>query len=472
MTHPRIIQGGMGIGVSDWRLAGAVGRAGGLGVVSGVALDSMLCRRLQDGDRDGQLRQALAQFPAPKITDKVLDRYFIPGGRPADQPYRLAPRLSLEPSLDRLRLAVVAAFAEVHLAKQAAHGAPVGINFLEKIQLATPAAAYGALLAGVDFVLVGAGIPARLPSLLDDLARHHEVDFPIDVAGAGSARHSVRFDPVATLGGAPGDLVRPLFLAIVSSNTLATYLARDDETRPDGFVVEGEIAGGHNAPPRGALQLDRSGDPVYGPRDVTDTAQFSALGLPFWLAGGYSQPDRVAAARAAGATGVQVGTLFALSRDSNLAGPLRNEILTALGEGRPAVRTDSRASPTGFPFKVAHIPGTLADEDVYRQRARICDLSYLRIPYVKPDGAIGYRCPAEPVDAYLRKGGDPSETVGRVCLCNALMSAVGLGQRRLDGSVEPAISTLGADLDGARELLRRHPDGWGAADVIAYLGGA
>ncbi|MGP8066336.1 MAG: nitronate monooxygenase, partial [Acidimicrobiales bacterium] len=295
MTHPRIIQGGMGIGVSDWRLAGAVGRAGGLGVVSGVALDSMLCRRLQDGDRDGQLRQALAQFPAPQIADKVLDRYFIRGGRPAGQPYRLAPRLSLEPSLDRLRLAVVAAFAEVHLAKQAAHGAPVGINFLEKIQLATPAAAYGALLAEVDFVLVGAGIPARLPALLDDLARQREVDFPIDVAGAGSTRHSLSFDPVATLGRAPGGLVRPLFLAIVSSNTLATYLARDDETRPDGFVVEGEIAGGHNAPPRGALRLDRSGDPVYGPRDLTDTAQFSSLGLPFWLAGGYSRPDRVAA---------------------------------------------------------------------------------------------------------------------------------------------------------------------------------
>ena len=161
--------------------------------------------------------------------------------------------------------------------------------------------------------------------------------------------------------------------------------------------------------------------------------------------------------RAAGATGVQVGTLFALSRDSNLAGSLRNEILTTLGEGRPDVRTDSRASPTGFPFKVAQIPGTLSDEDGLRERARICDLSYLRIPYVKPGGTIGYRCPAEPVDAYLRKGGDPSETVGRVCLCNALMSAVGLGQRRLDGSVEPAISTLGADLDGARELLRRPP---------------
>jgi hypothetical protein len=75
------------------------------------------------------------------------------------------------------------------------------------------------------------------------------------------------------------------------------------------------------------------------------------------------------------------------------------------------------------------------------------------------------------VDAYLRHGGEAAETVGRVCLCNALMSAVGLGQRRGAGEVEPAISTLGADLDGARELLKRHPDGWDAADVIAYLSG-
>ncbi|MFZ0059863.1 MAG: nitronate monooxygenase [Acidimicrobiales bacterium] len=471
MTYPRIIQGGMGIGVSDWRLAGAVGCAGGLGVVSGVALDSMLARRLQDGDEDGQLRQALAHFPVPEIAEKVLNRYLLRGGRPADQPYRLVPRLSLQPSLDRLRLTVVAAFAEVHLARQAARGARVGINFLEKIQLATPAAAYGALLAGVDVVLVGAGIPARLPALLDHLSVHEKVEFPVDVAGAGQSRHAISFDPVAVLGRALGAVVRPLFLAIVSSNALATYLARDKQTRPDGFVVEGGIAGGHNAPPRGALQLDRRGDPVYGPRDVPDTAGFAELGLPFWLAGGYSRPDRVAAAIGVGARGVQVGTLFALSRDSNLSESLRSQLLTALDEGHTEVRTDARASPTGFPFKVTQLAGTLSEAGVYEHRARICDLSYLRVPYTKPDGTIGYRCPAEPVDAYLRKGGERSETVGRVCLCNALMAAVGLGQRRDDGP-EPAISTLGADLDGARALLRRHPGGWGAADVIAYLNGA
>ena len=159
---PLIIQGGMGVGVSGWQLAGAVGRAGGLGVVSGVGLDTVVARRLQDGDLDGQLRRALEHFPVPEVAAAVLERYFIPGGRPARRPYRILPRLTLEPRPERERVSVVAGFAQTFLAKSAAPGAPIGINFLEKTQLATPAAAYGAMLAGVDAVLVGAGIPARL----------------------------------------------------------------------------------------------------------------------------------------------------------------------------------------------------------------------------------------------------------------------------------------------------------------------
>jgi NAD(P)H-dependent flavin oxidoreductase YrpB (nitropropane dioxygenase family) len=61
---PVIIQGGMGVGVSGWRLAQAVAATGQLGVVSGVALDAVLARRLQRGDPDGQVRRALACFPA------------------------------------------------------------------------------------------------------------------------------------------------------------------------------------------------------------------------------------------------------------------------------------------------------------------------------------------------------------------------------------------------------------------------
>ena len=467
--HNVIIQGGMGIGVSGWRLAGAVARHGGLGVVSGVALDTLIARRLQDGDPGGHVRRALEQFPVPEISARVLTRYYRESGRRDTEPYRPIARLDLQPSPARQQLAILAAFVEVTLAKQAADGGRVGLNLLEKIQLATPAAAYGAMLAGVDVVLVGAGIPARLPALLDALARHRPMAFPIDVVSSGDVRHALDFDPVALLGRRLPELRRPQFLAIVSSATLASFLSREDLTRPDGFVVEGAIAGGHNAPPRGALRLDAFGEPVYGPKDELDPTTFAALGLPFWLAGGYARPERLAAARACGASGVQVGSVFALARESGIAPALRQRLLGALRRGELAVRTDANASPTGFPFKVALLDGTLADPDTYTARRRVCDLSYLRTPYRRADGTIGYRCAAEPVDAYVRKGGSASDTAGRVCLCNALTATIGLGQRRHDGTTEAPLSTLGADLAGARELLARHPEGWGAADVIDYL---
>ena len=67
-AHPMIIQGGMGIGVSDWMLARAVSMRGHLGVVSGTALDSLFVRRLQDGDIGGHLRRVMADFPIPEVS--------------------------------------------------------------------------------------------------------------------------------------------------------------------------------------------------------------------------------------------------------------------------------------------------------------------------------------------------------------------------------------------------------------------
>ena len=139
VSEPILIQGGMGVGVSGWRLARAVARTGQLGVVSGTALDVTLARRLQEGDPGGHLRQALARFPVAAIADRVLGRYFIPGGVEPGTPYRPVPRLGLRPSRARDELTVVANFAEVFLAKQG-HDGPVGVNYLEKIQMAAPAA--------------------------------------------------------------------------------------------------------------------------------------------------------------------------------------------------------------------------------------------------------------------------------------------------------------------------------------------
>ncbi len=465
---PVLIQGGMGVGVSSWRLAGAVARSGQLGVVSGTALDVVLARRLQDGDLDGSVRRALRSFPDPDFPREVMEKYYVRGGRDAGTPYAAIPRLAVDAKPISQQLAILGNFVEVWLAKEG-HDGLVGVNYLEKAQMATPAAAYGAMLAGVDVVLMGAGIPRELPHLLDELAAHHAVDLPIDVAGAAAGEHTVHLDPVDLLGPGLPPLRRPAFVAIVSADVLAGYLARDEAIRPDGFVVEGHVAGGHNAPPRGKTVLDDSGQPVFGPRDAADVTKVAALGLPFWLAGGYGTPEAVAAALAAGATGVQVGTVFALCTDSGFVPALREDVVARLRAGTLEVRTDPEVSPTGFPFKVAQVPGTLSDPAVFDARPRLCDIGFLRRPFVRPNGQLGYRCPAEPVTPYERKGGTADETTGRGCLCNSLTAAVGFAQVRPDGQPEEPLVTLGSDLTGARDLARTHPDGWSAADAVAWL---
>ncbi|MST31305.1 nitronate monooxygenase, partial [Acidimicrobiaceae bacterium USS-CC1] len=179
-TDPAIIQGGMGVGVSGWRLARAVASSGQLGVVSGVGLDTQLARRLQLGDPGGHLRRGLAHFPFPGVAEAILERYYTPRRPGPGQAFRPAPVSSLRASKAAAQLVVAANFVEVFLAKEG-HGGRVGVNHLEKLQMATPAALYGAMLAGVDYVLMGAGIPTEIPTLLTDLAAGRPGRVTVDV---------------------------------------------------------------------------------------------------------------------------------------------------------------------------------------------------------------------------------------------------------------------------------------------------
>ncbi|WP_327312757.1 nitronate monooxygenase [Streptomyces sp. NBC_01235] len=467
---PWLIQGGMGVGVSGWRLARAVARTGQLGVVSGTALDTLLIRVLQSGDPGGHLRRALAAFPVPELADALRERYFVEGGIGTGERFAATPMMTADEACPARSLTVVANFCEVWLAKEG-HDGPVGVNYLEKVQLATLPAMFGAILADVDHILVGAGIPAQIPRIATGLARLEPVTARVDVEGDGQPLE-LRFDPASVLRGAkPGRVVplrRPGVLAIVSLPALAAYLNRDEETRPDGFVVEGHSAGGHSAPPRGPLSLDEHGDPVYGPRDVPDFAKMTRLGLPFWIAGGQCGPERLREARAAGAAGVQLGSVFALCEESGMDAGLRRRLMDRALAGGLTVHNDPAASPTAFPFKVADLPGTLADPAVGADRARVCDLGYLRTPYRTPRGTIDYRCPAEPRAAYVRKGGDAERTEGRQCLCNGLLATVGFGQRRPRGVVEPPVVTIGQDLDFLRHIA---PDGstYSAETVVRWM---
>jgi len=459
----------MGVGVSNWRLAQAVSKLGQLGVVSGTALDQLFARRLADGDKGGHMRRGLDAYPFPEMARRIWQEYFIPGGKPAGASYPPVPMHQQPDSRKLIELCIVSNFVEVFLARQG-HGNPVGINYLEKVQLPHLPSIYGAMLAGVSYVLMGAGIPVHIPGVLDAYADQRPADYKVSVGGAPHDMDTtMQFDPAQFVEGALPALTRPRFLAIVSSNTLAATMLRRANGAVDGLVIEGATAGGHNAPPRGKLQLTPSGEPIYGERDRIDVAELRKLGAPFWLAGGYGRPGMLRKAIDDGAMGIQVGTPFALSEESGLRTDLKQRLLWMARDGAGRVFTDPMASPTGFPFKVAQMGGTLSEPAEYERRKRYCDLGYLRELYVKANGEIGYRCPAEPNESYAAKGGEVAETAGRKCLCNALLANAGYAQVRNGYGAELALVTVGDDLNAAAGFLSDGRESYGAAEVVEAL---
>jgi nitronate monooxygenase len=457
----------MGAGVSHWHLANKVSRLGQLGVVSGTALDEILARRLQDGDPGGHMRRALDHFPFPSMAERVWDRFYLPNGRNG-KPYQRQKPYTVEGPRDVQELLIVSNFVEVWLAREG-HSNPVGINYLEKIQMPHLASMFGSMLAGVEYVLMGAGIPIRVPGVLDHLSRLEEAQYSIHVIGSREQETIMRFNPKDYIEGKLTSLPRPKFLAIISSNTLAQTLLKKANGKVDGFIIESPTAGGHNAPPRGKMQLTESGEPIYGERDVVDLPKMRELGAPFWLAGGVGSAHAVKQALADGAVGVQVGTAFAFCTDSGLREDYRIALVNKAIAGTAKVFTDPLASPTGFPFKVAVLEGTFSEQAVYEARPRICDLGYLREAYEKEDKTTGYRCPSEPVNVFVSKGGAIEETVGRKCVCNGLMANIGMQQTRPGNREEVGIITTGDDLTEVVQFLKPGETSYSAADVIEHL---
>ncbi len=465
---PQLIQGGMGVAVSNWELAKAVSKHGGMGVVSGTAIDAVLIRRLESGDKNGDVRRALAAFPNQETAQHIIEKYFIEGGKAADASYSNAPKLLINASRHSNDLLILGAFVEVWLAKEG-HDGSVGINFLEKIQMGTAAGILGAMLANVDFVIMGAGIPREIPRFITEISQKKSSYITIDIINGESQR--ITIDPADFVDMSKINFVRPMFLAIIINDVLAAYLARDESSRPDGFIIEGPSAGGHNAPPRGKIEFDEENEPVYGPRDLANLEKMVKYGYPFWLAGGFGARGKLKDALALGAVGVQVGTMFALSKESGFTDQIRNQILGTLVDGTFEIHTDMKASPTGFPIKIVSLPGTTALPEVFAARPKLCDMGYLREPIMLKSGRVDFRCPSEPEKPYLKKDGTMEETEGRKCLCNGLFSNIGLGQHRRDGYDEAPIVTLGSDVDGCKELIKDFPNGWSAAQAMDFIAG-
>ncbi|TDI70690.1 MAG: nitronate monooxygenase [Bacteroidetes bacterium] len=469
MTFPQIIQGGMGVAVSGWQLALSVSKRGQIGVVSGTALDLVITRRLQLGDPGGHLRRALAAFPNQDIANYVADRYFIEGGKAPDKPYKSKPIIDHNPRRRAQELLVVSNFVEVFLAKEG-HDGLVGINYLHKIQTPTMPSIYGAILAGVDIIIVGAGIPLEIPGIIDRLVQHEPVEMKLHVKTTEGTRiDRITFDPKLIFEESRPPEKRPSFFPIVSSATLATLMVKKCDGGVNGLIIEGPTAGGHNAPPRGRPNLNEIGEPIYGPRDDIDLDSIGSHGIPFFLAGSYGSPDGLVRARAAGAAGIQVGTLFAFCEESGLRPDLKHETIAKCKAGTASVFTDPIASPTGFPFKVLSMAGTASEEDVYESRSRVCDLSYLREAFEKEDGTIGWRCSADDEKMYVRNRGKFEDTVGRKCLCNGLMANIGMGQLRKNNVEEVPLLTCGDGVSSILKIIKPGESTYSSSDVIDFL---
>jgi nitronate monooxygenase len=444
-----------------------------MGVVSGTGLARILICRLMDGDAEGHIRRALAHFPFQEPAQEIVERYFISGGKAPDKPYRNLPAYTLQPPKYLDTITVIANFVEVFLAKEG-HNGLIGINLLEKVQMPNMASLYGAMFAGVDYVLMGAGIPIQVAGILDKLALHEDVTYRIDVIGADKdddfrlalSPKTLFPNVVETVG----TLKRPQFLPIISSVVLAQALLKRSEGAINGFVIEGPLAGGHNAPPRGPLKLNEIGEPIYGEKDNVDLEKMKQLGLPFWLAGTYGSADQLKAALEAGAAGIQVGTAFAFCDESGMDAEIRQAVLRKVVNNEAQVFTDPVASPTGFPFKVVLLEDSMSDTASRELRNRVCDMGFLRSVYKKEEGdTLGYRCPAEPIAQFVKKGGRIEETVDRTCLCNNLAATAGFPQVRKGGFVEKPLVTAGNDLVSIGRFIPPGETHYSARQVIDAL---
>jgi nitronate monooxygenase len=504
----RLIQGGMGVYVSNWRLAKAVAKwKPGItaGTVSGTGLDVVYTRLLQLGDPGGHIRRALAAFDArfgTNIGKKICDRFYIHGGKSPKTRFLNTPMqtvhndkgsdtipypgqqgqaVTLRLADESIELLIATGFAEVWLAKEG-HSGIIFINFLKKIELPLVYTMYGAMLAGVDGVVVGAGNPEGLPAVCSHLAGQEAVTIDLSVLYRETGEtFNVPFDPKQAAEGklAQNNLRRPAFLAIVSLENLVQALAKSQSEAPDGFIIEHHTAGGHNAGPQGPLKIDDKGQPIYSQQDEPDLQAINQVGLPFWLAGGYGSREKLQQALSVGAKGVQVGTTFALAQDSGMKPAFRTAILNKLKSGMDdaAIVRTTLFSPTGYPFKVVQLADTLADQNVYASRPRVCDIGLLQQRGLSQADESGnrrlfQRCPAAPVDGFINKRGLQLNTKERRCLCNGLLACVGLGQVNRHGGEpveEPAIVTLGNHLDGVRRLSHQGQTTYWAEDVLVDI---
>jgi nitronate monooxygenase len=240
-----LVQGGMGVGVSAHRLAGAVAAEGGVGTISSVDL----------------------RHHHPDLMERTRK---LPPGDAAKQ------------AIDAANLEAIS--REIAAAREVSGGRGLlAINVMRAVN-AYAASVKQALEAGIDAVVVGAGLPLDLPDLAQDHPRAALVPILSDARGV----------------------------------QLVVKKWERKKRLPDAIVIEHpRLAGGH----LGAARIADLNDPRFEFENVIpqSLAFLRTAGIereiPLIAAGGIRSCEDIARVQSLGAAAAQLGTPFAVTRE-------------------------------------------------------------------------------------------------------------------------------------------------------------
>jgi len=335
-----IIQGGMGIGVSLHPLARAVAAEGGAGIISSAGLDRLLAKR----------------------NEKKYNAY-------------------------------EAAYEEVSLSAE--QGGDTGINIMVALVRDYVDSVKGALDAGVNMIISGAGLPMSLPS----------IDKIRDTA---------------------------LIPIVSSARALKIIIKRWERLkyRPDAVVLEGPLAGGHLGFQLDEIDKEENRLEALLP-PVKEMAQKHG-DIPVIVAGGIYTHEDIVRFLDMGADGVQMGTRFLATVESTATEIYKQAVVNARKED--IVIAVKPASPCGFPFRVLRESPMYVDAKEGLREPK-CDKGYVLL---KDDEGKFTRCPAK-----LKEN---RKTY--FCICNGLLSSADYNPDK-----EKPLYTVGTNADRVDRIM-------------------